>query len=161
MSYSLLFMEYMVLWCLRNLSYCAIKVILHFLLKCKHLIEQILHLLIFKLFLAVLGLCCCLWAFSRCREWGLFFLTELRLLMAVTSLVVKHTPRLQGAWVQWLWCTGSVALWHVGIFPGQGSNLMSPALAGEFLTPGPPGKPTAGFLKERLWLHIHILEMFI
>ena len=32
-----------------------------------------------------------------------------------------------------------VAPWHVGFFPGPGIESMSPALAGRFLTTGPPG----------------------
>ena len=32
--------------------------------------------------MAELGLCCCVWAFSSCSEWGL--------LIAVASLVVEH-----------------------------------------------------------------------
>ena len=41
------------------------------------------------LFLAVLGLCYCMWAFSSCREWGLLFVAVHRLLIAVVSLVVE------------------------------------------------------------------------
>ena len=37
------------------------------------------------LFLAVLGLCCCLWAFSSCREWGLLFVMVHGLLIVVAS----------------------------------------------------------------------------
>ena len=42
------------------------------------------------LFLAVLGLCCCAWAFSSCGERGLLFIVARRLLIAVASLVVEH-----------------------------------------------------------------------
>ena len=42
------------------------------------------------LFLAVLGLCCCVWAFSSCHERGLLFVAVGRLLAAVASLVVEH-----------------------------------------------------------------------
>ena len=41
-------------------------------------------------FLAVLGLCCCAWAFSSCGEWGLLFIVVRRLLIAVASLVAEH-----------------------------------------------------------------------
>ena len=44
----------------------------------------------FILFLAVLGLHCCTWAFSSCGERGLFFVAVHRLLIAVASLVVEH-----------------------------------------------------------------------
>ena len=48
--------------------------------------------LIFKiyLFLAVLGLRCCAWAFSSCSERGLLFVAVHGLLIAVASLVAEH-----------------------------------------------------------------------
>ena len=42
------------------------------------------------LFLAVLGLPCCAWAFSSCGEWGLLFVAVRELLIAVASLVAEH-----------------------------------------------------------------------
>ena len=42
------------------------------------------------LFLAVLGLHCCTWAFSSCGERGLLFVTVRGLLIAMASLVVEH-----------------------------------------------------------------------
>ena len=42
------------------------------------------------LFLAALGLHCCMWAFSRYGERGLLFLVVRGLLIAVASLVVNH-----------------------------------------------------------------------
>ena len=42
------------------------------------------------LFLAVLGLRCCEWAFSSCSEQGLLCVAVRRLLIAVASLVVEH-----------------------------------------------------------------------
>ena len=42
------------------------------------------------LFLAALGLCCCTWAFSSCRERGLLFVVVRGLLIAVASLVEEH-----------------------------------------------------------------------
>ena len=42
------------------------------------------------LFLAVLGLCCCVRAFSSCDEQGLLFVAVRGLLIAVASLVVEH-----------------------------------------------------------------------
>ena len=87
--------------------------------------------LFFNLFLAALGLPCCVWAFSNCGQRGLLFIVVCRLLIAVASLVAEH--RLQarglsscGTWAQQLWHTGSraqaqqlclmslVAPWHVG-----------------------------------------------
>ena len=42
------------------------------------------------LFLAALGLRCCVQAFSSCSEWGLLFVAVHRLLIAVDSLVAEH-----------------------------------------------------------------------
>ena len=42
------------------------------------------------LFMAALGLCCCVWAFSSCGEQGLLFVVVRGLLIAVASLVVEH-----------------------------------------------------------------------
>ena len=42
------------------------------------------------LFLAALGLRCCVWAFSSCRECGLLFVAVRGLLIAVASLVAEH-----------------------------------------------------------------------
>ena len=41
------------------------------------------------LFLAVLGLRCCAWAFSSCGEQGLLFVAVRGLLIAVASLVAE------------------------------------------------------------------------
>ena len=49
------------------------------------------------LFLAALGLCCCMWAFSSCGEWELVFVAVHGLLILVASLVAEH-----GLEVQWL-----------------------------------------------------------
>ena len=42
------------------------------------------------LFLAVLSLHCCTWAFSSCNEWGLLFIVLHGLLIMVASLVGEH-----------------------------------------------------------------------
>ena len=42
------------------------------------------------LFMAVLGLCCCAWAFSSCGEWGLLLVVVRGLLTAVASLVAEQ-----------------------------------------------------------------------
>ena len=49
-----------------------------------------IDLFIFFLFLAVVGLRCCTWAFSSCGEWGLLFIAVRGLLIAVTYLVAEH-----------------------------------------------------------------------
>ena len=51
------------------------------------------YLFIFKglfIYLAMVGLCCCAWAFSSCGKWGLLFVVVFRLLIAVASLGVEH-----------------------------------------------------------------------
>ena len=42
------------------------------------------------LFLVVLGLCCCSWAFSSCDEQGLLFVAVSRLLTLVASFAEKN-----------------------------------------------------------------------
>ena len=42
------------------------------------------------LFLAVLGLHCCMWAFSSCGEQGLLFVVVHIFLIVVASLVAAH-----------------------------------------------------------------------
>ena len=46
--------------------------------------------LFFNLFLAVLGLRCCTWAFSSCSERGLLFIAMRGLLIVVASLAAEH-----------------------------------------------------------------------
>ena len=43
-------------------------------------------------FLAVLGLHCCVQAFSSCGEWGLLLILVLELLTVMASLVAEHAP---------------------------------------------------------------------
>ena len=47
-------------------------------------------LLFIYLFLAALGLRCCVWAFSSCSEQGLLIVEVRGLLIAVASLVTEH-----------------------------------------------------------------------
>ena len=49
----------------------------------------IIYLFIY-LFLAALGLCCCMRAFSSCGERGLLFIAVHGFLIVVASLVVEH-----------------------------------------------------------------------
>ena len=51
--------------------------------------EKLINLFIY-LFLAALGLCCCVWAFSSWGERGLLFVAVCGLLIAVASLVAEH-----------------------------------------------------------------------
>ena len=51
---------------------------------------------LFYLFLAALGLPCCMWAFSSCIEWGLLFVEVHGLLIVVASLVAEHGLQARG-----------------------------------------------------------------
>ena len=53
--------------------------------------SQIFYLFIY-LFLALLGLRCCVWAFSSWGKQGLLFVAVHGLLIVVDSLVVEHRP---------------------------------------------------------------------
>ena len=50
----------------------------------------VFFLVFIYVFLAVVGLHCCGWAFSSCGEQGLLFVAVHRLLIAVASLVEEH-----------------------------------------------------------------------
>ena len=93
-------------------------------------------LIFIYLFLAAQGLCCCV-GFSLVVASGGYSLVSVHglLLIAVASLLVEHG--LEAHWLQLLTCRLSCST-ACGIFPDQGLN---PALAGGFLTPGPPGAP--------------------
>ena len=81
-----------------------------------NLLFFIIYLFIY-LFLAALGLHCCVQAFSSCGEQGLLFIAVHRLLIAVASLVAEHGLQMRG--LQQLWLTGSRSqaqqLWHTGL----------------------------------------------
>ena len=107
--------------------------------------------------MAVLGLCCFAWTFSRCSKPGLLFIAVLGLLTAEASLVVEH--RLQACGLQGSQHLGSVvaaqpaehtgfsccgsrawllcSMWNL---PDPGTEPTSPALAGRFFTTEPPGE---------------------
>ena len=72
------------------------------------------------LFLAALGFCSCLRAFCSCREQELLFLGGAGFRSCVWKDLLLH------------------CMWDL---PGPGIEPVSPALAGGFLTTGPPGKP--------------------
>ena len=90
------------------------------------------------LFLAVLGLHFCARAFSSCGERGPLFIAVRGPLTVTASLVAQH--RLQ---TRRLSSCGSRAQLLRGMWdlPRPGLELVSPALAGRFLTTAPPGKP--------------------
>ena len=78
------------------------------------------------------GLCCCLWAFSRCHRSGLLFVTMCGLLIAVASCCGAQAGGTQALGLQEVQHVGSVVVLQgrscseaCEIFPDQGSNLCS------------------------------------
>ena len=104
-----------------------------------------LILFIYFLFLAVLGLRFCAWAFSSCGERGPLFIAVCGPLTVAASLVVEH--RLQ---TRRLSSCGSRAQLLRGMWDPLRPRLkpVSPALAGRFSTTAPPGKPSVKVLKN-------------
>ena len=72
------------------------------------------------LFLTVLGLCCCIRAFSSCVEWGLLFVAAHQLLIAVAPLVARHG--LQGARAEVVETHGLSCPAACGVSLEKGSN---------------------------------------
>ena len=127
---------------------------------------------VFKfLFIFWLHLHCCTQAFSSCGERGLLFVVVRRLLVVVASFVAEHGLQVHGLQQLWpagsvvvargLQSTGSVVVVHelscsmaCEIFPDQGSEPVSPALAGGFLTTVPPGKSSVLGLRYLLDIQV-------
>ena len=111
---------------------------------------------IFIYFWLLLGLHRCMWSFFSCDEWELF------------SSCAEHASHRDGfsycgTWVLGLWASGVVV--HglscseaCGISPDQGSNPCPLALAGRFLTSGPPRESQSIF---KVWVlqtfHLYIV----
>ena len=102
------------------------------------------------LFLAVLGLRCCVQAFSGYGERGLLFVAVSGLLIAVASLIAGTGSKRAGfsscgsrALERRLSSCGAGAWLLRGVWNllGLGLEPVSPALAGRFLITAPPGKP--------------------
>ena len=96
------------------------------------------YLFIYIYFLAVLGLCLCVRAFSSCSEQGPLFIVVRGPLTIVASLVAERklqTHRLSS-------CGSRAQLLHgMWDLPRTGLEPVSPALPGRFSTTAPPGKP--------------------
>ena len=92
-----------------------------------------------------MGLCFCARAFSSCRKRGPLFIAVRGPLTVVASPLRSTGSRRAGSAVvaHGLSCPAAC-----GIFPDQGSNTVSPALAGRFLTTAPPGKPELDAFKQ-------------
>ena len=82
------------------------------------------------LFLAVLGLCCCAQAFSSCGEQGL---------LCSCCAQASHCGGFSCCGTMGSRCTSLAALHHIKSFR-PGIKPVSSALAGGFLTTGPPRK---------------------
>ena len=115
---------------------------------------QYVHVAIFiYLFLAVLGLPCCVQAFSSCREWGLFSSCDPRAsgcsgfsCYRAVSRVLGHqsvvaVPRLQSTALMVV-APGLSCSVACGIFLDQGLEPVSPALAGSSYTLRHRGRPS-------------------
>ena len=72
------------------------------------LFSDFFYINLFILFLAVLGLRCCAWAFSSCGQQGLLFVAVRGLLTAASFLVEEHGLQVHG--LQQLWLAGSVVV---------------------------------------------------
>ena len=107
------------------------------------------------LFLAVLGLCFCVRAFSSSSERGPLFIAVSGPLTAVASPIAEH--RLQ---TRRLSSCGSRAQPLCGMWdlPRPGLEPMSPALAGRFSTTAPPGKPRKDYLKCYMGIPQHSVK---
>ena len=107
---------------------------------------KILFIYLF-IYLAVLGLCFCVRAFSSCGERGPLFIAVRGPLSVTASLVGEH--RLQ---MRRLSSCGSRAQLLRGMWdlPRPGLKPVSPALAGRFSTTAPPGKPDPGFFSTHV-----------
>ena len=93
--------------------------------------------LIYLLFLAALGPCCCSQTFSSCGDRGLPLVAGRRLLTALASPVAEQ--RVKGSRAAVLAAQLPRGTWDLS---GSRIDPVSPALAGGFLTTGPPGKPS-------------------
>ena len=84
--------------------------------------SKFFYLYFIYLFLAALGLCCCMWAFSGGSKGGLLFIAVCSLLIAVASRCGARALGtaelgLQAPGLQQLWLAGLVAPRHVGSSP--------------------------------------------
>ena len=97
------------------------------------------------LFLAELGLCYCMWAFSSCSEWGL-------LLIVASGLLTVEASHCECGGLSPCGARASVlhVMWDL---PRPGIERVSPALGGDFLITGPPGKSPHLNLKINDKLH--------
>ena len=107
------------------------------------------------LFLPAWGLCCCSWAFSSSREWGLFSSWGARACHCGGFSLLQSTSSRH---IGFSSCGLPVQLLHsMWNLPGSGSEPVSPA--GGFLSTAQPGKPSQGqFLMQRHnnWFRIQV-----
>ena len=90
----------------------------------------------YYLFLAAMGLCCCVGAFSGCSEVGMLCVWGVGPASHFCGLSFgEHSSRLQ-----WLQLMDLVALCHVGSSQTRDCSFV-PCMEGSFLSTGPPGSP--------------------
>ena len=104
---------------------------------------------LFAYLLAVLGLRCCLWAFSSFASWsGSNFLSSHRGGFSCGAWALGCTGfRGCSAWAQQLWCSGPSRSSACGLFPDRGSNPCSLHWQADSSPPVPPGKPCCSLLE--------------
>ena len=124
---------------------------------CQHLLS---FFFLIYLFLVVLGLRCCVRAFSSCSERGLLFVAVCGFLIGVTSLVAEHS--LDGSCAGFCRCgsqaverrlsscgTWAQLLHGMWDLPGPELEPASSALAGGLLPTVPPGKSLLSFIIKK------------
>ena len=124
-------------------------------------ILHFIYFLLVNLFLPVLGLRCCVGAFSSCSEWRLL------------SSCGAQASQCSGSSCFGMCALGCMGLGNYGIQaklllslwnpPREGTEPTSPALAGRFLTTGSPRKSILHFLNVvchiDLWMLNHLVSL--
>ena len=95
-----------------------------------------------------LYLCCCMWAFSSCREWEILsscgaWASHCDGFSCCGFRTLEHRFSSSGIWVQLL-----CGLWNLSI---SGIEPLSPVLTGRFLTSEQPGGSSNTFLNKILF----------
>ena len=108
----------------------------------------LLNYLFIYLFVVVLGLRCCTWAFSSCLSEGYFRVAVCGLLTMVAFLVAECRLSSHGMWAYLL-----RSIWDL-----PNPRIEPPALAGGFFTVRPPGKPPCTSAHKHIHTHAHMTK---
>ena len=108
---------------------------------------QIFFFFFFFKFLAVLGFCCCAQAFFSCGEWGLLSSRDVQASHCGHFFCCRAWALECGLSSCGTWAYSLPSMWDL---PGPGIKPVSPALAGIFLSTGPPGKSHMTLLPYRI-----------